>query len=282
MVGLTGFIGLIGFIGLLAQQQPHTRPGWPCVGRPDPSMVQVSEGSGGQVFLLDPSEVASSATLLLARDGHDETLRRVVGDLEPGVRAIDVHVDPSAERVLFSVSLQCLQQIEVVRPSGAIVAASDPGVTWTAFQAGRQVGVGTPEPGLWKIRVAGKGLLFLVVSAKASLALENVRPVRPGGRPGHEGLFRDDTPLVPGTRRMMEITLSAGVREPTFAMRTSVDQAVGTLSAVAQPGGDGEVVYLSEFVVPRVPFRVVVTGRDATGNIVQRVQGSLFQLSQTR
>jgi hypothetical protein len=37
-------------------------------------MVQVSEASGGQVFLLDPSEIASSATLLLARDGLEETL----------------------------------------------------------------------------------------------------------------------------------------------------------------------------------------------------------------
>lgn len=276
------WIGLIGLIGLLAQQQPQTRPGWPCVGRPDPSMVQVSEGSGGQVFLLDPSEVASSATLLLARDGHDETLRRVVGDLEPGVRAIDVHVDPSADRVLFSVSLQCLQQIEIVRPSGAIVAASDPGVTWTAFQAGRQVGVGTPEPGLWRIRLAGKGLLFLVVSARASLTLENIRLVRPGGRPGHEGIFRDDAPLVPGTRRLLEITLSPGIVGPAFEMRGSSDERIGTLPPLRQPGGDGDHVYLSEFRVPGVPFRVVVTGRDAAGSIVQRVQGSLFQVGQPR
>lgn len=275
------WIGLIGLIGLLAQQQPHTRPGWPCVGRPDPSMVQVSEGSGGQVFLLDPSEVAFSATLLLARDGHDETLRRVVGDLEPGVRAIDVHVDPSADRLLFSVSLQCLQQIEIVRPSGAIVAAADPGVTWTAFQAGRQVGVRTPEPGRWGVRVAGKGLLFLEVSARASLALENVRLVR-SGRPGHEGLFRDDTPLVPGSRRLLEIALSPGIIGPAFEMRGSSDERIGTLPPVRQPGGDGDQVYLSEFVVPGVPFRVMVAGRDAAGSIVQRVQGSLFQVGQPR
>ena len=135
-------------------------------------MVQVSEGSGGQVFLLDPSELASSATLLLARDGHDETLRRIVGDLDAGVRTVDVAVDTSVERVLFSVSLQCLQEIEIVRPSGAPVAASDPGVSWTAFQAGRQVGVTAPEPGDWKVRLAGKGLLFLVVHARSSLTVD--------------------------------------------------------------------------------------------------------------
>ncbi len=245
-------------------------------------MVQVSEGSGGQVFLLDPSEVASSATLLLARDGHDETLRRVVGELEPGVRTIDVDVDTSVERVLFSVSLQCLQEIEIMRPSGAPVAAADPGVTWTAFQAGRQVGVAAPEAGLWKVRLAGKGLLFLVVHARASLSLDHVRLVRPGGRPGHEGFFRDDAPLVPGTNRLMEITVSPGILGPTFEMRGSTDERLGQLPPVRQPSSDDEQVYLSEFRVPGVPFRVVVTGRDAAGKIVQRAQSALFQLSQTR
>jgi von Willebrand factor A domain-containing protein 7 len=277
-------IGLIGLIGLLAgqQQQPQSRPGWPCVGRPDPSMVQVSEGSGGQVFLLDPSEIASSATLLMARQGHDETLRRVVGELEPGVRTVDVHVDTSVAHVLFSVSLQCLQGIEIVRPSGTPVAASDLGVTWTAFQAGRQVGVDRPEAGVWKVQLAGKGLLFLVIHARASLALDDVRPVRAGGRPGHEGLFRDDAPLVPGTLRLMEIRLSPGILGPTFEMRSSEDTPLGTLPTARQQASEDEQVHLSEFLVPSTPFRVVVTGRDAAGNTVQRAQSSLFQLSQTR
>lgn len=245
-------------------------------------MVQVSEGSGGQVFLLDPSEIASSATLLMAGHGHDETLRRVVGELEPGVRTIDVNVDTSVERVLFSISLQCLQEIEIVQPSGAPVAASDPGVTWTAFQAGRQVGLDKPEAGLWKVHLAGKGLLFLVVHARASLALEDARLVRPGGRPGHEGMFPDAAPLVPGTLRLMEIRLSPGIMAPTFGMRSSNDTPLGTLSPAGQQATDDEQIYVCEFRVPSTPFRVVVTGRDAAGKTVQRAQSALFQLSQTR
>jgi hypothetical protein len=265
-----------------AQQQPSPRPGWPCVGRPDPSIVQVSEGSGGQVFLLDPSEVATSATLLLARDGLDETLRRVVYDFEPGDRAFDVEVDPSVERVLFSISLQCLQAIDVVRPSGAIVAASDPDVTWTAFQAGRQVGIRQPEPGRWQIRLAGKGLLFMVVNARSALALDDVRPVREGGRPGHEGIFRDDAPLVPNTTRLFEIRLSKGIVGPTFEIRGSGDERIGRLSPVRAQSDDEDQVFLSDLRVPSVPFRVVVTGQDSTGRTVQRVQGSLFQPSRSR
>jgi hypothetical protein len=203
-------------------------------------MVQVSEGSGGQVFLLDPSEIASSATLLMASQGHDQTLRRVVGELDPGVRTIDVNVDTSVEHVLFSISLQGLQEIEILRPSGSPVAASDPGMTWTAFQAGRQVGIDTPEAGLWKVQLAGKGLLFLVVHARASLALDDVHPVRVGGRPGHDGMFRDDAPLVPGTRRLMEIHLSQGILGPVFEMRSSNDTPLGTMAPARPQASEDE------------------------------------------
>jgi hypothetical protein len=245
-------------------------------------MVAVSEASGGQVFLLDPSEIAQSATLLLARDGLDQTLHRVVGELEPGDRTFDVDVDSSVERVLFSVSLQCLQALEVVRPSGALVAASDPDVTWTAFQAGRQIGVRQPQPGRWQARLAGKGLLFMVVNARSELSLHDVRLVRHGGRPGHEGLLRDETPLVSGARRLIEVRLSKGILQPVFELRTSTDARLGTLSLTAAPGDASAQTYVGEFALPSAPFRLVVNGRDEAGNPVQRSQGSLFQLSRSR
>jgi len=245
-------------------------------------MVSVSEASGGQVFLLEPSELASSATLLTARDGLEEVLRRVVGEVEPGVHSSEVAVDRSVERMLFSISLQCLQEIDVVRPSGAVVTASDPDVTWTAFQAGRQIGVQSPEAGTWTVRLAGKGLMFLVVHARASIALEGARLVRQGGRPGHEGLFDDPASLEPGTRRLMEVRVSKGLVGPDFEMRASNDRVLGVLQPSTHVVDDEEQMFLFDFVVPSQPFRIVVTGRDRTGKAVQRAQGSLFLVKQTR
>jgi hypothetical protein len=276
------FAAFVTFVTFVIQQASTARPGWPCVGKPDPSMISVSEASGGQMFQLDPSELGLSATLLTARDGLDEVLRRVVGEAVPGVHTTEVAVDGSVERVLFSVSLQCLQEIDVVRPSGAVVTASDPDVTWTAFQAGRQVAVQSPEAGTWTIRLAGEGLRFLVVHARASLALEGARIVRKGGRPGHEGLFDDPAPLEPGTRRLMEIRVSKGLLRPSFEMRASDDAALGALAPASHVVDDHEQMFLFEFEVPRKPFRVVVTGRDRTGKTVQRVQESLFILGATR
>lgn len=278
-----GAIVVVAAAVAVAQQQPSSsRPGWPCVGRPDPSLVQVSEATGGQVFLLDSSEIASSATVLLARDGLDETLRRLLGELEPGDRTFDVEIDRSVTRVLFSVSLQCLQAMEIVRPSGTAVSSVESGVRWTQFQAGRQITVDAPEPGRWRVRVAGKGLVSVVVNARSALSLESVRPVREGGRPGHEGLMRDDTPFVPNTTRLLEIRLSAGISAPTFELRGGTDERLGPVAVRMTGDGPDEQVFLSEFRVPRIPFRLVVTGHDGAGGTVQRVQGSLFQLSQSR
>lgn len=284
LAGLAGLVlvGQVDQVGPVGQQPVTPRAGWPCVGRPDPSLVQVSEASGGQVFLLDPSELASSATVLLARDGLDETLHRVLGELEPGDRTFDVEVDRAVKRVLFSVSLQCLQAMEIVRPSGTAVSSVESGVRWTQFQAGRQLTIDDPEPGRWQVRVAGKGLVSVVVNARSALSLESVRPVREGGRPGHEGLLRDDSPLVPGTPRLLEIRLSRGLAEPTFEFRGGTDERLATIAARLVEDGPDEQVFLSEFLVPRIPFRLVVTGRDETGGAVQRAQGSLFQLSRSR
>jgi hypothetical protein len=245
-------------------------------------MVAVSEASGGQVFLLDPSEIASSATLLTARDGLEEVIRRVVGEVASGVHTTEVAVERGVEKVLFSVSLQCLQDIDIVRPSGTVVTASDPDVTWTAFQAGRQVAVTAPDPGVWTVRLAGKGLMFLVVHARAQLALEGVRMVREGGRPGHEGLLADPAPLVAGTTRLMEVRLSKGVLDPAFELRASNDSSLGQLRFKSQVADDDEDMFLIEFVVPSKPFRLVVTGRDTTGSTVQRTQASLFVLNGPR
>ena len=106
------------FVG--AQQQgARPRGNWPCRARIDPSYFRVAEGTGGHLLLLAPEEIADSATLLTALEGHPQTLLRLAGSLTPGLHEFQVPVDPSVESVLFSISVQCLQVADIVRPSGA-------------------------------------------------------------------------------------------------------------------------------------------------------------------
>jgi hypothetical protein len=94
------------------------------------------EATGGQVFLFDHSEVGQSAALVLAEQGHDETIFRVSGSLEDGTHEFSFPIDSTVESAFISVSLQCLQVVEIATPTGALLRDSDPGWTTTSSRPG--------------------------------------------------------------------------------------------------------------------------------------------------
>lgn len=262
------------------QQGPsRPRPDWPCVSSPDPSYVAITEASGGQLLLLDPSEISGSAALLVLRDRHDETLFRAGGTVEEGLLSFEVPVDSAVESLLVSVSLQCLQTVEVARPSGALVQAADAGVEYHQFQAVRVLAVAQPEPGLWTIRLAGRGITSVVVEARSELALDDVQFVEQGGRPGHEGWFPRKAPPVLGRNANLRTVVSGADGPLTIAIErqqmTTVDRQPVTIVTDESDGVDRELI---GEVAPRfAAFRVVVTGRDARGYPFRRVHPQLFQ-----
>src|SRR5215468_1865719 len=87
--------------------QRESRPGWPCVaGRAvDPSYIQISESTGGQLFLLQKNEVQHSSIIMMAPQTHPTTLYRAVGQLA-GVREFEVPIDSTVKTLLLMASLQ--------------------------------------------------------------------------------------------------------------------------------------------------------------------------------
>ena len=262
---------------LVAQdQQPRSRPGWPCVGKPDPSYFTVAEGSGGQVFLFDPSEVGESSALMIGAMKHEETVYRAAGTLAEGVHEFSIPVDSAIESAMFSVSLQCLQVVEIVRPSGDELRANDPGVEYHQFQAGRIVTLPNPTPGAWTVRVAGKGMFFLVLQAKSELTLDRVAFVEPGGRPGHEGLFPIKGAPRRGVAQKLEVEMSGAFRNPRFRFVTSAAELIQELPLEAQEGSSGEQSFLGDVTPSARQFRLAVSGQDGRGFPFQRVHAPLF------
>jgi von Willebrand factor A domain-containing protein 7 len=270
-------ISVAAVTALAAQdQQPRSRPGWPCVGKPDPSYFTVAEGSGGQVFLFDPSEVGDSSVVMIAAMKHEETVFRAAGTLAEGVHEFSIPVDSTIESAMFSVSLQCLQVVEIVRPSGDELRANDPGVEYHQFQAGRVVTLAKPTPGGWTVRVAGKGMFFLVLQAKTDLSLDRVSFVEPGGRPGHEGLFPIKGSPKRGVAQQLEVELSGVVQGPRFRFISSAAETIQDLTLEPQGGAGEDRSFLGE-VTPRArQFRLAVSGVDARGFAFQRVHAPLF------
>ncbi len=248
------------------QQVPRERPGWPCVGRPDPTYVRTAEATGGQVFLFDKSEIGESAALMIASSTHTETIFRVSGSVTEGVHDFVVPIDSTVESVMISVSLQCLQVADITTPSGAGLRANDPGVNYHQFEAGRIVTVASPAPGAWKVTVSGRGLFFLVVQAKTALTLDTARFVAPGGRPGHEGMFPVKGPLPAGSARLLEVDLHGAAHDVTFRFMSSQGDTLQNLVLARQEGGSGDdQTYVGEVTPKAAEYRLQVSGIDGKG-----------------
>jgi hypothetical protein len=258
-------------------QPPRSQPGWPCVGRPDPTYFSTAEATGGQVFLFDHSEVGHSAAVVLAERGHDETIFRIAGSLEDGLHEFSIPIDSTVESAFISVSLQCLQVVEIATPTGALVREADPGVDYHQFQAGRIVTVKHPSPGSWRVSVSGHGMFFLVVQAKSDLSLDEARFVEEGGRPGHEGLFPIKGPPRRGVAQLFEVRVSGAPSVSDVAFVSSQGVLLQRLPLSAQEGGSGaDRTYVGQ-VTPRASeFRVAVTGVDAKGFPFERMKAALI------
>jgi hypothetical protein len=253
------------------QQVPRERPGWPCVGRPDPSYVRTAEATGGQVFLFDRSEIGESGALMTGSMRNTETIFRVSGSVTEGVHDFVVPIDSTVESVMISVSMQCLQVADIATPSGTGLRANDPGVDYHQFEAGRIVTVASPAPGAWKVTVSGRGLFFLVVQAKTSLTLDTARFVAPGGRPGHEGLFP-----VKGAR-LLEVDLHGTARDVTFRFVSSQGDSLQDLALARQEGGSADdQMYVGEVTPKAAEYRLQVSGIDGKGFPFMRMHAPLF------
>lgn len=270
---------------LCAQNQvPQPKPGWPCVaGRAvDPSYIKTSEATGGQVFLFDRSEAARSLVLVKNTGKHEATIYRSMGTLSTGTREFSFPVDSTVESLMVSVSLQCLQSITVYRPINTEVHGGEPDVDENRFKSGLILILSRPPAGEWRVRIAGTGMYFAVITAKSPIALDSAEFVEQAGRPGHEGLFPVKGPVHIGDRRTVQVALRAPTGEKQFRL---VDPAGETLEpldlkSIAEDAIQSE--FLGALVVKHPAFRVAVQGVDAAGYPYQRLLAQLLEASDSR
>lgn len=257
-----------------SEQRPRNQPGWPCVvgASVDPSYVRIAEGTGGQVFPFDKSEVAQSSVLMIGKYRHEEVLFRASGSLGGKTREYEFPVDSTVESLFLSISVQCLSSITVLRPSGGAVITPSGSIEDHRFRAGRILTIPSPEPGPWRIRISGSGMFFVVAHAKSEISLDKVRLVQWGGRPGHEGYFPVAGPPRLGVQQMLEAELSGEITFARFRLMSSAGELLGELPLE----GDGH-----EFLGPITPtlpaFRIVVEGLDANGLPFQRAHPPLWE-----
>lgn len=247
------------------QQTPNARAGWPCGGRLDPSYFATAEGSGGHLLLLAPEELADSAALLTAFGDHPQTIFRLAGTMNPGLHEFRVPIDSIVESVLFSVSVQCLQIAEVLRPSGTPAGGADT-TDLSNFRAERMVVVKRPDPGVWTVRAAGSGIAGVMVQARSGLGIADVQFAAADSTD-----FRR-TPLA-GVENLVRIDLNGSASHVEASL---VDAAFHTIAPLPLTAGDRAHRYLSRFTAGAAAFRVLVEGQDASAAAFQRLHAPLF------
>jgi hypothetical protein len=247
------------------QQTPATRTAWPCGGRLDPSYFRVAEGTGGQLFLLAPDEIADSTPLLTAFNNHPQTIFRLAGTVTAGLRDFQIPIDPSVESVVFSASVQCLDAAYVLQPSGEL--ASGDGVTdVSGFRAQRLVIVKRPQPGIWTVRVAGRGVAGVIVQARSPVGITNLEFA-----PAQSTTF---TALPTfGVENALRMQITGQLAQFRASLVSGINVPLGTLPVSA---GDTEASYVSRFTPTSEGFRVMIVGKDAEGFTVQRMYAPLF------
>jgi len=267
---------MIVIAGLLHAQdgQSGARPGWPCVpGRAvDPAYLDVSESTGGQLFLFQKNEVAQTSLIMNAAHTHPATVLRVVGNLN-GTRDFEFPVDSGMASFLLLVSLQCRNAILVSRPSGAELTEANSALS-VDLQAGRILRIDHSETGQWRVSLAGRGLFVLSVLARADTALTGVTfSINPGAANGEEPMSRMRNPLF-GVQQDVEVHLTGQVSHLSLQL---VDAAGDRVSDVGALERTAEGFYQASLTPQSERFRILVTGTDASAWPFERVYPILFR-----
>lgn len=242
----------------------------------DPSYVKAAESTGGQVFLFDRSEAGRSLALVRYGPSHTATIFRSTDTLSTGTRDFEFPVDSTVESLMVSVSLQCLQSITVFRPTDTEVHGGEPDVKEeNRFKSGLILVLTKPAAGEWRVRIAGAGMFFAVMTAKSSVSLDRAEFVEVAGRPGHEGLFPIKGPVHIGEQRTLSVAVTAPAGEKTFRLIDSAGATLESLNLKAENSDESE--FVGTVALKHSAFRLVVLGRDEAGYPYQRVLARLFE-----
>ncbi len=261
-----------------AQQQRSRRFRGPCASV-DPGYQRLADATGGQVFRLRDFDRDNLGAVMEARLADSRaTILLATGNLPAGgTREVSFPVDSTVTKLIVSVTMACMGPVQVLRPGGVEVdQGGGPGITSTNLSAGRIVTVRSPEAGFWRVRVSGAGHFSVDVRADSPIALDRFDFVRPGGRPGHEGLFRIHGQPVVGDLH----TARAGLDGPFQTAQLKLISDAGELmqylklSPVDTVGRE----LVGPVDLPEQRFRAALEGIDERGLPFQRVVPQLFQV----
>jgi len=251
----------------------------------DPAYFSNAEETGGQLFLLNQFQGEVAKVFDLVRPqlfGDFVTLQRARGSfVGVGTQEYVVPVDSTLTTAVFSVAIDVKQSVTLRRPSGAVVAPSDPGVTLTSLASGAIFTITDPEPGAWRFAFTGSGEFRFAAQGNGPLDLFVFEFVELKN-PTHSGFTRIAGQPVVGTTPTGLANLIGPFATASFRL---VDVSGATLQPVTLSQDNPDAAadeFVGSFALPATPFRVAVSGLDTSGQAYERLFPTLFRAQTVR
>jgi von Willebrand factor A domain-containing protein 7 len=242
----------------------------------DPAYLTVAQNTGGQAFIINPSETSKLFALMKpSLSGDLQPILVINAPISNEMTDFTVPVDDSMYALTLSISADSLQRVEVSAPNGSTIDSNTPDVEMTTMSGGRVITIQSPMPGTWSVRASGSGALRFSALGNSPKSLSGFAFVELRGRPEHEGYFPISGMPLMGENAVGRATGNAGFSEfvavgldgtPITTLPLISDASEGTL--------DDE--YVGAFVTPTQPFRIYARGLDSNGNAIQRVYPEAF------
>jgi hypothetical protein len=218
--------------------------------------------------MMEPAELARSGDLMTWHQRHTESVFRAVGELSGGSREFAFPVDSEIDSLAVSISVQCKGAVAILEPSG-----SDAVGDRIEYRAGRAMRIVHPAPGVWKVRVTGRGVFFVTAEAISPVSLDQPKFVAPGVRPGESALATKPTPAL-GSEAMLAVRVSGARQAVKLGVVNPTGDLLETLDAEStSERGD----YLARLRLRHAAFRVAVAGLDSHGWPFQRLHPAMVQ-----
>lgn len=249
----------------------------------DPNYIRGAAETGGQVFRLSPYEIPLMVDFLLPQiKSKMGTIARQRIDLgAAGSHSMDLPIDSSMQDLLISVSVAennvaSHQDVRLIRPNGATVSGSDPGVKIVALSYGLVAYVEAPEPGLWKLETEGYGPYTAIAQGNGPIDLARFDFVEPN-QDIHGGFEAVAGQPVAGSSGLGQASLVGPVASATFNLIDESGAVLGPVSLEQNFPAANPSKYLGEVALPTTPFRVQVTGVDEDGVAYQRQYPAVYR-----
>lgn len=243
----------------------------------DEAYVRGAAETGGQLFILSPFELPRLFDLIKPQlSGDLATILSTKGVLAGVPKVFNVPVDSTMQRLVVSVTIDTRTSITLRRPSGVPVAPTDSDAQITDLASGRFLTINAPTPGTWQVEISGSGNFSVVAQGNSPVEFYRFDFVEPNDDI-HGGFFPIPGQPLAGAEGTGEATLLGSTTTATFKLVTEGGETIQEINLAQNFPDASSDHFVGKFLLPGVPFRVVVTGNDAAGFQYQRTFPTVYR-----